>query len=1100
MSDLVPDLAAFNTLLETGAEEAFDRITRLTARILRTPVALIMIGDSRLFLKSSYGLPDPWPAGLDVPLGDKFLARVLEQPGPTALSNLRDVPGSTIPGLPYQAFVGAPLRTRDKVSGLLCGLDTAARQWTSEELVIVADLAALVETELEVRIAARDLHSQAEEAEWDRRQKEALLESATEGIYGLDLRGRCTFVNAAAARMLGYSTTELDGRYMHELIHHSYADGTPYPQADCPIFRTTRTGEGGRFEDEVLWRADGSSFEVEYASAPVVRNGRIFGAVVTFTDISARKQAERRMLAQHDVARAMAEGFSPGDTAHRILQAIGQHLGWQLGALWLVDRRKAVLRAKEVWRAEGVEESAFDRITKEMALPRGAGLPGRIWQEGRVLWVPDLVEGPAISPMRLQVLEGWHGMVGFPLRAGRRVIGVVEFFSRNTREADDELVRTFGTLGTQIGEFIERAHTEDELRVRDRALASSSNGILITDASLPDNGIIYVNPAFERLTGYSAEEAAGRNCRFLQGEGTDIESIQTIRDAIREEKDVSVVLLNYRKNGEAFWNDLTVAPVRDDSGRVTHFIGVQTDVTDRKRAEEDLRAAKEASEIANKAKSQFLANMSHELRTPLNAIIGYSEMLEDQVTDLELADLAPDLDKIRTAGKHLLALINDILDLSKIEAGKMDLYLETFDVAQMANDVATTIRPLVDKKGNTLELRMPPGLPAMHSDLTKVRQSLFNLLSNASKFTENGKVTLEVEQEEREGQPWIAMRVTDTGIGMNEEQVAKLFEPFTQADRSTTRRFGGTGLGLAITRRFCRMMGGDVTVGSEPGKGSTFTIVLPVNVGQVRPPEPAAVPRLPLPAGRASGTVLVIDDDPAARELMQRFLTREGFRAVTVDNGEDGLRLAKEVKPNVITLDVMMPRMDGWAVLQSLKGDPDTRDVPVIMVTIVDDRNLGYTLGAAEYMTKPIDREHLGAIMQRYRCKNPPCPVLLIEDDDTTRSMMKTMLERESWRVIEAGNGQEGLDAVAKDRPNVILLDLMMPKMDGFEFLMKLHANPDWRGIPVVVITAKDLTPEDRRRLSGYVEKVLLKGALGREQLLSKVREMVSACISGECV
>jgi CheY-like chemotaxis protein len=474
-------------------------------------------------------------------------------------------------------------------------------------------------------------------------------------------------------------------------------------------------------------------------------------------------------------------------------------------------------------------------------------------------------------------------------------------------------------------------------------------------------------------------------------------------------------------------------------------------------------------------------------------VIGYSEMLIEQAEELGAAEIAPDLEKIHNAGKHLLALINDILDLSKIEAGKMDLYLETFAVAEMVHEVVSTIQTLVDKRGNRLEVSVAPNLPPMHADLTKVRQSLFNLLSNASKFTENGRLELCVTREDEGGRPWVLYRVTDTGIGMTPEQVAKLFEPFAQADRSTTRKFGGTGLGLAITRRFCQMMGGDVTVESELGKGSAFTIRLPLAIEPEQRTEPHEAREVLSRAG--SGVVLVIDDDPAARELMKRFLSREGFQPVLAESGEAGLRLARELHPNVITLDVMMPKMDGWSVLQQLKADAELREIPVIMVSIVDDKNLGYTLGAADYLTKPVDREHLGRVLARYRCAQPPCPVLLIEDDDTTRGMMRTMLEREGWKVTEAVNGREGLERVAEARPNVILLDLMMPEMDGFEFLSTLRKREEWEKIPVVVITAKELTAEDRKMLNGSVERVLLKGEFSRQDLLNRVREFVTACV-----
>ena len=513
---------------------------------------------------------------------------------------------------------------------------------------------------------------------------------------------------------------------------------------------------------------------------------------------------------------------------------------------------------------------------------------------------------------------------------------------------------------------------------------------------------------------------------------------------------------------------------------------------ERKQAEVDLIAAKDAAEASSRTKSQFLANMSHELRTPMNAILGYSEMLQEEAEAEGLDSFTPDLQKIQSAGRHLLALINDILDLSKIEAGKMELYLEDFSVPEMLSDVTATVQTLVSKKNNQLVLDCAPDIGRMRGDLTKVRQSLFNLLSNAAKFTENGTITLRVA---RDGD-FYEFAIKDTGIGMTAEQMAGLFEAFSQADASTTRKYGGTGLGLAITRRFCQMMGGDTTAQSEMGVGSVFTMRLPVAVMLPREAdEPAAAVHDAFTRGdsHSGDTVLVIDDDPAARDLMRRFLTREGFRPETASNGEEGLRLARELKPAAITLDVMMPGMDGWTVLQRLKADPDTQNIPVVMLTMVDDKNIGFALGAADYMTKPIDRARLSAILSRHRCADREeggCRVLLVEDDDATRDMMRSLLEREEWRVEEAVNGRIALECLQTLTPDLILLDLMMPEMDGFEFARRLRDKPEWRRIPVVVLTARDITAEDRRRLNRDVEKIVQKGAWDHAALLAELRHL----------
>jgi signal transduction histidine kinase/ligand-binding sensor domain-containing protein/CheY-like chemotaxis protein len=509
----------------------------------------------------------------------------------------------------------------------------------------------------------------------------------------------------------------------------------------------------------------------------------------------------------------------------------------------------------------------------------------------------------------------------------------------------------------------------------------------------------------------------------------------------------------------------------------------------------ELKEAKEAAESANQAKSAFLANMSHELRTPLNAVIGYSEMLEEEAVDLGQQSFVPDLRRINAAGKHLLDLINNVLDLSKIEAGKMDLFLETFDVHAMVQDVSAVIEPLVARKSNTLAINCTPAAGSMRADLTKVRQILFNVLSNACKFTERGAVSLDVtRQTDGEGDV-IIFTVRDTGIGMNQEQMARLFQPFTQADDSIARQFGGTGLGLMISRKFCEIMGGGIGVESEPGRGSTFRISLPAEVLDARLEPLAALEIGDLTDQERFNTVLVIDDDPAVRDLMKRFLVKEGFRVETAFDGEDGLRRARNRRPDAITLDVMMPKMDGWEVLVALKADPELADIPVIMLTIADNRTIGFALGASDYITKPIERERLVRILNKYRRDTETCAVLVVDDDRSMREVTRRVLEKEGWVVSEAENGLLALDRIHECLPSLIILDLIMPEMDGFEFLEHLHQRPDWRAIPVIVSTAKDITEEDHRRLQGYVEKILEKGVHSLDEMVEEVREFMGPSV-----
>jgi signal transduction histidine kinase/CheY-like chemotaxis protein len=513
------------------------------------------------------------------------------------------------------------------------------------------------------------------------------------------------------------------------------------------------------------------------------------------------------------------------------------------------------------------------------------------------------------------------------------------------------------------------------------------------------------------------------------------------------------------------------------------------------RLREEAQAARVAAEEANQSKSQFLANMSHELRTPLNAIIGYSEMLQEEAEDVGYHEFVPDLSKIHGAGKHLLALINDILDLSKIEAGKMTLYVEGFEIRTMIEEVVTTIQPLVQKNGNLLRVELDDDLGLMHADLTKTRQNLFNLLSNACKFTQEGTITLSVRREKAEPADWITIRVADSGIGMTPAQLSKLFQAFQQADGSTTRKYGGTGLGLAITKKFVEMMGGTIGVESVPGKGTTFAIRVPAMIEEHAPEAVEAPTSLGPAVGESAATVLVIDDDANARTLIARFLGRSGYHVETAARGEEGLALARELRPDVITVDVMMPGTDGWSVLTSLKADPELAEIPVVVVSIVDDRNMGFALGAADYITKPVDWGRLSAVLRK--CLNAPVsgPILIVEDEEVSRDMVHRMLEREGWEVMEAENGRVALERLDERHPSLILLDLMMPEMDGFEFLDELRKRPDSGDIPVIVLTAKDLTPDDCRRLEGSVRQVLQKGAYDRDELLGKLSGHIAACV-----
>jgi PAS domain S-box-containing protein len=667
------------------------------------------------------------------------------------------------------------------------------------------------------------------------------------------------------------------------------------------------------------------------------------------------------------------------------------------------------------------------------------------------------------------------------------------------RDKQEQVIRWFGTNTDVTGqrEWEERVRRSEQ---RFRLLVDTAATIIWTTDPIKGE-FRDPQPRWSAFTGQNFEQARGVGWLEAIHPEDRARTLDAWQAAAATRSPYQVEHRLRRADGA--WRHMAVhgVPILDEDGSVREWVGTHTDVTERRQAEAAMQAARDEAEEANRAKSTFIANMSHELRTPLSAIIGYSEMLQEEIEDSgEASDIANDVGKIESNARHLLGLINDVLDLSKVESGKMEVYAETFDAAEMVRTVAATVQGLVEKKRNTLVVRLAPDLGAMHSDVTKMRQMLLNLLSNAAKFTEAGTITLSAEREvapdlagdagEHQADRMV-FRVSDTGLGMTEDQLAKLFQRFQQADASTTRKFGGTGLGLSLTKAFSAMLGGDVEVESQSGQGSTFTVRLPARLpdpDEDGDEQPRASANGAEAAGAGRDVVLVIDDDAAQRDLMSRFLEREGFSARAAADGAAGLALARALRPRAILLDVMMPGMDGWSVLSALKDDPSLASIPVVMVTFVSQRGLAAALGAADYVLKPVEWERFRQVMDRFR--DAEGDVLVVDDDADTRERMRAMLEKSGWTVVEASNGQEALQHVAYAIPRLILLDLTMPVMDGFTFLHALREQPGCADVPVVVLTARDLTNEERRRLSG-ANQVLNKGDTSLRDLAGKLHALV---------
>ncbi|MEE8536004.1 MAG: response regulator [Kiloniellales bacterium] len=813
------------------------------------------------------------------------------------------------------------------------------------------------------------------------------------------------------------------------------------------------------------------------------------------------KTASVRLL--QNIVIAANEASNVEEALQTALHEVCIYTGWPVGHAYLVDGDNGgALVPTGIWHLDLPDRfRELREATERMRFGTADDLPSRVLATGQAVWIADIAKEEDFPRSGFAEDIGVAAAMAFPVLLNEEVVAILEFFSTEPAAPNTETLTAMGHIGAQLGSVADRKRSEKALResnVRAEqahtrlmdAIEAISEGFALFD---PEDVLMLCNSKYRDLLSPGMQHLVKEGTRFEEIlraaaergliDGAEGQVDAWIAERLARHRNPGDTLVQKRSSG--LW--LQINEHRTHEGGT---VAVYSDVSELKAREEELAdlvdqlgVARDTAIRASGAKSQFLANMSHELRTPLNAIIGYSELLLEEAEDLGQDDLVSDLKKIQGAGKHLLALINDVLDLSKIEAGKIELYIETFEVGQMIGEVATTIEPLAKKNGNKLAIDCPGDIGRMRSDLTKVRQMLLNLLSNACKFTEAGTVSLQARREDDSGDGFVILTVVDEGIGMTPEQVDKVFEAFTQADTSTTRNYGGTGLGLAITKEFCQMLGGEVTCASEPGKGSTFTIRLPIESAS-----PQEDIQAPAPVAEQPGDaplVLVVDDDQVIRDLLTRHLTRSGYRVETASGGEDGLRRAHELRPDAITLDVLMPSMDGWAVLTALKDDPEVADIPVVMITILDDRNIGFSLGAKEFLSKPIDSEKLLGVMERLCPTGGRRRALVVEDDPGTRNLFKRLLKRRDWSLVEAENGRVGLERLKDFVPDVILLDLMMPEMDGFAFLEKLRENEAWQDIPVVVVTAKSLTKDERARLSGSVEQLIQKSDENLESLLA---------------
>ena len=505
----------------------------------------------------------------------------------------------------------------------------------------------------------------------------------------------------------------------------------------------------------------------------------------------------------------------------------------------------------------------------------------------------------------------------------------------------------------------------------------------------------------------------------------------------------------------------------------------------------EMETARDEARDASDQKTKFFANMSHELRTPLNAILGYGEMLYEDCEDLGYDDLLPDLKKITSSGSHLLSLINNILDLSKIEAGKMELFVTSFEIENMVQTIKDVSEPLAAKNDNGFVINLDGAMGSMSQDETKLRQCLTNFLSNGFKFTKNGTVTLDVKSRMIDDVEFIDFAVIDTGAGMSPEGVAKVFEEYTQAERSTSANYGGTGLGLPISKKFAEMMGGDVIVTSEEGVGSVFTMSVPRECPEYSEDE---VEGNVINLDDQDNLVVLVDDDVAMHDLIKRTISKLNLTLLGATNSEKGMELIREVKPKLILLDVLMPGRDGWSLLKECKTDKDLKDIPVIMISQLNQSNLAASLGANDYLTKPIDRSHFINTLKRILGNDTKDKkVLVIDDDKDVRELLSRLLKDAGYRPIDARDGKEGLERT-KDEPALIILDLEMPRMDGFEFLDNYIKDvPEENRAPVLVFSGKDLTDVQEDLLKERVVGLVKKDDVSMDNLSKMIQGIVKS-------